>query len=142
MQHFSSALEATVAITEAAAHLDTCWPAVRWHNFFLHGMTVDQLRLRGRWKSVSALERYVQEAAAFAVRTQLSRRQRDDLQAKLSLLWDVVVASLAELQSSLASSPPAAFSGQLHYHPVMTRLLRQQKLQQLQEVEHEDSDND
>ena len=94
-------------------------------------MRIDQLRLRGRWTSVAALEHYIQEAAAFVVRNHLSGKAKLFVQSRSQSLWNVVLAAIAELANSHAH---ASVSDNFDVHPIMKRLLRKQKMDELRKL--------
>ena len=67
------------------------------------GMTIDQLRIRGRWASVAALEHYIQEATAFAVRSKLTGKLKLFVSSRAKIVWNIVLASIAELAEGKVS---------------------------------------
>ena len=95
------------------------------------GMTIDQLRIRGRWTSVAALEHYIQEAAAFAVRSQLTESTKLFVTGRAKILWNIVLAAVAELAEGKVSPCKAET---VAVHPIMARLLRRQKVQELKKL--------
>ena len=95
------------------------------------GMTIDQLRIRGRWTSVAALEHYIQEATAFAVRSQLSGNLKEFVSSRAKIVWNIVLAAIAELAEGKVS---LAVVETVAVHPIMSRLLRKQKVQELRRL--------
>ena len=95
------------------------------------GMSIDQLRLRGRWTSVAALEHYIQETTAFAVRSQLSDGLQMFVRNRSKSMWNMVLAALAELAQSSASPRVVETA---NVHPIMKRLLRNRKIKELEEL--------
>ena len=97
------------------------------------GTPIDYIRLRGRWRAPSSLERYVQEAAAFAVMQQLPAERREFIRQRANNVWEVIVAALGELATqSAAGYSTDAVDLIMRPHPVMRRLLRRRRLKELQ----------
>ena len=124
--------------TLQALHLPLIWtPAglraggATW--LYRIGLAISFIRLRGRWRSPSSLETYIQEAAAFAVMQQIPLAQREAIRSRARILWTVVKEALEELYDSVASG--RSIVGQvdlvLEPHPIMRRLLRRRKLEEL-----------
>ena len=96
------------------------------------GTPIDYIRLRGRWRAPSSLERYIQEAAAFAVMQQPPEPMRAFVRARAETLWQVVEEALNELAGSFAAGDVAidALDLIVRPHPSMRRFLRQRKLRE------------
>ena len=128
-----------------ALHLPDIWTpgslragAATW--LYRCGAAIDFIRLRGRWRTLTALEHYVQEASAFAVFQQLPSSLRLFVAMRGEKLWDTLIAAVAELSEKLSSGVyyAPAVDAVVRVHPIMKNLLRRSKLDSLKKSHAEE----